>query len=59
MDDDYIREVNKMLFHDGTYQHENGFIIFVIDGKVMLSPDHPLSMRLSDIFDTSKWQKIK
>lgn len=32
---------------------------FVIDGKVMLSPDHTLSMRLSDIFDTNKWQKIK
>lgn len=48
-----------MLFNNGTYQHENGFIIFVIDGKVMLSTDHPLSMRLSDIFDTNKWQKIK
>lgn len=48
-----------MLFNDGTYRHESGFIIFVIDSKVMLSPDHPLSMRLSDIFDTNKWQKIK
>lgn len=48
-----------MLFNNGTYQHESGFIVFVIDGKVMLSPDHPLSMRLSDIFDTNKWTKIK
>ena len=53
------KEVIKMLFNNGTYQHESGFIIFVIDGKVMLSPDHPLSMRLSDVFDTNKWTKIK
>ena len=54
-----LKRGEKMLFNNGTYQHENGFIIFVIDGKVMLSPDHPLSMRLSDVFDTNKWTKIK
>ena len=47
-----------MLFNNGTYQHESGFIIFVIDSKVMLSPDHPLSMRLSDVFDTNNGLKL-
>ena len=54
-----LKRGEKMLFNNGTYQHESGFIIFVIDGKVMLSPDHPLSMRLSDVFDANKWTKIK
>lgn len=47
-----------MLFNEGTYKHESGFIIKVDEnGLVMLSPDHPLSLRLSEIFDTSKWTK--
>ena len=28
------------------------------DGVVMLSPNHPLSMRLSEMFDSKKWSKI-
>lgn len=47
-----------MLFNDGKYKHENGTVVLVKDGVVMLSPNHPLSMRLSEIFDSSKWEKI-
>lgn len=48
-----------MVFKQGIYKHENGFTIMVAeDGSVMLSPIHPLSLRLSEIFDCSKWTKI-
>ena len=48
-----------MPFTVGTYKHEEGFTIMVTeDGVVMLSPNHPLSMRLSALFDTTKWTKI-
>lgn len=48
-----------MLFKTGTYKHENGFTIMVTDdGTIMLSPNHPLSMILSELFDTTKWNKI-
>lgn len=47
-----------MPFKDGTYQHETGFIIMVKDSTVMLSPDHPLSLRLSELFDSKKWKKV-
>lgn len=40
-----------MPFKAGTYNHEE-------DGVVMLSPNHPLSLRLSVLFDTTKWAKI-
>lgn len=48
-----------MPFNKGTYKHESGFVIMVTDdGTIMLSPNHPLSMRLSELFDTTKWNKI-
>ena len=48
-----------MLFKSGIYKHDEGFTIMVTeDGSIMLSPNHPLSMRLSELFDTSKWTKI-
>lgn len=48
-----------MLFKAGTYKHEEGFTIMVTDdGTIMLSPNHPLSLRLSVLFDTTKWSKI-
>lgn len=43
---------------DGTYQHETGFVDMVKDDVVMLSPNHPLSMRLSELFDAKKWSKV-
>lgn len=48
-----------MIFNEGTYKHESGFTIMVTDsGDIMLSPNHPLSIRLSELFDTTKWDKI-
>lgn len=48
-----------MPFKAGTYKHEEGFTIMVTeDGIIMLSPNHPLSLRLSVLFDTTKWTKI-
>ena len=49
----------NMPFNKGTYKHESGFTIMVTEeGTIMLSPNHPLSMRLSELFDTTKWNKI-
>lgn len=48
-----------MPFKDGIYQHESGFAVMVSNGVVMLSPNHPLSIRLSELFDTSKWKEVK
>lgn len=45
-----------MPFKDGTYKHEDGFVIMVQNGTVMISPNHPLSIRISDVFDTEKWE---
>ncbi len=48
-----------MLFNAGTYKHEDGFTIMVTeDGSIMLSPNHPLTLRLSNLFDVTKWTKI-
>jgi len=48
-----------MLFNPGTYKHESGFTIMVSNtGDVMLSPDHPMSMRLSELLNPTKWTKI-
>lgn len=45
-----------MLFNEGIYVHETGFEISVnSEGEVMLSPNHPQSMRLSEFFDSKKW----
>lgn len=48
-----------MPFKDGIYRHESGFAIMVNNGVVMVTPSHPLSIRLSELFDTSKWKEIK
>lgn len=48
-----------MPFNEGTYKHENGFTIMITsNGVIMLSPNHPNSMKLSELFDTTKWDKI-
>lgn len=52
--------VNKpMPFKDGVYQHVSGFTLMVQNGVVMLSPNHPMSIRLSELFDTTKWKEMK
>lgn len=48
-----------MPFKDGTYQHTSGFTVMVQNDVVMLSPNHPMSMRLSELFDTTKWKEVK
>lgn len=47
-----------MPFKDGKYEHENGFIIVVENGTVMISPNHPLNIRLSELFDKTKWKEV-
>lgn len=48
------------MFEKGLYKHEDGFTVLVTeDGKIMLSPDHPLSIRLSEIFNTEKWTRVE
>lgn len=48
------------MFEKGLYKHEEGFTVLVTeDGKIMLSPDHPLSMRLCELFNTEKWTKVE
>lgn len=48
-----------MLFTKGKYKHETGFEIMVTEtGDILISPDHPLSLRLSEIFDKNKWTKV-
>lgn len=49
-----------MPFKEGTYKHSSGFKICVKnDGTILVSPGHPLSMRLSDFLDATKWEEIK
>ena len=49
-----------MLFTKGKYKHETGFEIMVTEnGDILISPDHPLSLRLSEIFDKNKWTKVE
>ncbi len=49
-----------MLFTKGNYKHETGFEIMVTEtGDILISPDHPLSLRLSEIFDKNKWTKVE
>lgn len=48
-----------MPFKTGVYKHEDGFTVMVTDdGTIMLSPNHPLSLRLSELFDATKWSKV-
>ena len=48
------------MFEKGLYKHDEGFTVLVTgDGTIMLSPDHPLSMRLSELFNKEKWTKME
>lgn len=49
-----------MLFKEGTYRHETGFTVTIDkDGQVMLSPNHPMSIKLKDMFSSKQWTKVK
>ena len=63
MDDDssgiILERRTPMLFNAGVYKQESGFTSMVSDtGEVMLSPNHPMSMRLCELLDPTKWTKI-
>ena len=45
-----------MPFKDGVYTHESGFSVIVREGKVYLSENHPMTIRLSEVFDQKKWK---
>lgn len=49
-----------MLFKEGTYKHESGFTVMGDkDGMVMISPNHPLLIRLKDMFNSTQWTKVE
>lgn len=49
-----------MIFKPGLYRHKNGWIVNVLEnGQALLSPDAPLSARLSDLFDRENWEPVK
>lgn len=47
-----------MPFKDGTYKHDSGFTIYVKDGEIMISPDHPISVRVAEMFNSEKWKEV-
>lgn len=47
-----------MPFKNGKYKHENGFTIIVSNNEVLVSPNHPLTLRISELFDASKWKEV-
>jgi hypothetical protein len=47
-----------MPFKDGKYLHKRGFTLIIHNGIIMLSPNHPLSLRLSELFDSSMWEEV-
>lgn len=48
-----------MPFTQGTYKHESGFTLLVNDEGIFLSPEHPMSLRLSVLFDSTKWTQVE
>jgi hypothetical protein len=49
-----------MLFKEGTYKHETCFTVMIDKGgQVMLSPNHPMSIKLKDMFDSTQWTKVE
>lgn len=49
-----------MMFKEGTYKHVSGFTVMIDkDGMVMISPNHPASIKLKDMFDSTQWTKVE
>lgn len=48
-----------MPFKDGLYKHADGFYVEVKNGLTLVSPGAPMSIRLSDLFDSTKWTEYK
>lgn len=47
-----------MPFAEGTYKHEQGFVVMVKGDMIFLSPDAPAFVNMKDFFDQTKWTKI-
>lgn len=47
-----------MLFNDGMYKHESGFMVYVNGKIIMLTPDAPMSMRIDEFFNSDKWTDV-
>lgn len=47
-----------MPFVYGTYEHVSGFKVKIDSTGVYVSPDAPLSMRISEMFNTNNWKII-
>ena len=47
-----------MLFVYGTYEHVSGFKVKIDSTGVYVSPDAPLSMRISEFLNPKNWKII-
>lgn len=47
-----------MLFVYGTYEHVSGFRVKIDSSGVYVSPDAPLSMRISEFLNPKNWKII-
>jgi hypothetical protein len=47
-----------MLFVYGTYEHVSGFRVKIDSTGVYVSPDAPLSMRISEFLNPKNWKII-
>ena len=48
-----------MIFRYGTFEHVSGFRVKIDSSGVYISPDAPLSMRISEMFDTKNWKMVE
>ena len=48
-----------MLFNEGTWVHEKGYKITVINGEIFIDTKMGLAPRREEIFDNSKWKKVE
>lgn len=47
------------MFKIGKYRHkEKGFEIVVTNTGIYILPNAPMSMRINEIFDEEKWERI-
>ena len=47
-----------MMFVYGTYKHISGFKVKIDSTGVYISPDAPLSMRISEFLNPNNWKII-
>ena len=50
------------MFKDGQYVYKCGtdkFTVAVVGGKVFISPEHPVFVKTSDIFNPANYKEVK